>query len=183
MNVFSYDQHYIGTFHAPQELASAVGSMRLGVISGAALSFICLVPPLRGQTPSDTLRLTLSHAHRRAVEANPELQAARYDIDSARGESRQVGLLIRNNPQVDVLGGGIGTEGELSQEIEFAGQPFARRASGRAGVERASAEVVNSARLVLAEVDRAFYRLTAADRRTTLAEEVLTLNQRLSEFA
>lgn len=136
-------------------------------------------PLLRG--PQDTLKLSLREARARALFSNPDLGAARLDTVVARGEYRQAGLLFPANPSAGFLGGGEGTEFELSQEVEIAGQQAARRMAGRAGLERAAAGVSNVARLTLADVDRTFYRLAAAARRTVLAEEVAGLNRRLAE--
>ena len=138
-----------------------------------------IAPLLRG--PQDTLKLSLREARARALFGNPDLGAARLDTVVARGEYRQAGLLFPANPSAGLLGGGEGTEFELSQEVEIAGQQAARRVAGRAGLERAAAGVSNVARLTLADVDRTFYRLAAAARRTVLAEEVAGLNRRLAE--
>ncbi len=132
---------------------------------------------------ADTLRLTLRDARVLAVRDNPELRAARLDVDVARGRLRQASVLFTSNPSADVLAGGSGAEIGLSQEIEVAGQRGARRAAGRAGLERADAGVADAARLVFGEVDRAFYRLAAAEHRMQLADSVLALNQRLADVA
>jgi cobalt-zinc-cadmium efflux system outer membrane protein len=132
---------------------------------------------------ADTIHLSLAGARARAIGANPDLRAARLDIDIARGDLRQAGVLLRANPEADVLTRGLGTEVSLGQEIEIAGQRGARRAAARAGLERATAEVTDAARTTLGDVDRAFYGFVAADRRTALAEDVLSLNQRLAEVA
>ncbi|MEO8561010.1 MAG: TolC family protein [bacterium] len=135
-------------------------------------------------TKHDTLVLTIAAARAAALRANPELVAARSDIDIARGQLRQAGIL-RTNPSADVLGanGGLLSELALTQEIEVAGQRGARRAVARAGVARAELSVSNVVRLTLADVDRGFYRAVAADRRAALAAEVLTLNERLAQAA
>ena len=119
------------------------------------------------------------------MRANPELAAARLDIDIARGQFRQAGL-IRSNPSADLLGNGTsGTRPELglSQEIEIGGQRGRRVAVARAGVARAQFSTSNASRIVLADVERTFYRVIANSRRTALADEVLALAQRLSEVA
>ncbi|MEO5815872.1 MAG: TolC family protein [Gemmatimonadaceae bacterium] len=138
---------------------------------------------LRGAT--DTTHLTINDARAAAVRANPELAAARTDIDVARGVLRQAGIL-RFNPSADLLGsaaGGIGAEIGLSQEIEVGGQRGARRAVARAGVSRATFSVADAARVTLFDVDRTFYRAVASDRRAALASEVLALNERLAQAA
>ena len=133
--------------------------------------------------PIDTLRLSLAAARDLALRSNPDLSAARLDIDVARGELRQAGVLLRANPEAEVLTRGPGTEVGISQEVEVAGQRSARRAAARAGLERARAGVTDVARLTLGDVHRAFYRLVAADRRSALADEVRALNERLVDVA
>ncbi|MEO7986159.1 MAG: TolC family protein [Gemmatimonadales bacterium] len=139
---------------------------------------------LCGQAIADTVRLTLSEVRTLAMRANPDLTAARLDIDIARGDFRQASVLLRSNPTVEFFGGAAsnnGPEAVIAQEVEVFGQRGARRAAGRAGIRRATAGVGNVARLTLGETDRVFYRLVSASRRTDLAGEVLDLNQRLSD--
>lgn len=142
-----------------------------------------LLSPLSAQARPDTLQLSLADAHALALRANPDLRTASLDTTIARGERRQAGLLLRFNPSGDLLAGGPGTEVGITQEIEIAGQQWARRAAAQAGVERAGAGVVNLARLIIGEVDRTFYRVVAATQRLALATEVLNLNQRLAAAA
>lgn len=145
-----------------------------------------LTRPLPAQAVQpDTLRLSLPDARAEALRQNPDLLAARLDTAVASGQLRQAGLLLRFNPTTDVLsaGGGSGVEVGISQELELFNQQGARRAAGRAGLEGAEAAVANVSRLAMGEVDRAFYRLLAAVRRSALADEVLGLNRRLAEVA
>ena len=134
---------------------------------------------------ADTVRLTLDDARTRALRANPELVAARFDTAIARGELGQASLPLRFNPVGDVLAarGGNGLEAGISQELEVFGQRGVRVGARRAGVERATAGVANATRLVIGSVDRTFYRLVSTSRRLALAEEILGLNQRLADVA
>ena len=158
------------------------GSWRLIGLGAVALALAA--PTAASQSASDTVRLTLSHARALARQANPELLVARFDTAVARGELRQAGL-IRFNPAADVLGaaGGNGVEAGVAQEVELFGQRSTRMRLGSAGLERASAAVANATRLTLGDIDRSFYRLASATRRTALAEEVLALNERLQDIA
>jgi cobalt-zinc-cadmium efflux system outer membrane protein len=133
----------------------------------------------------DTLRLTLPAARSAALKANPSLAAARLDTTVARGELRQASLLFATNPSVDLLGarGGNGLEAGISQEIEVFGQQRSRAAAGRAGLARATASVADATRLTLGDVDRAFYQLYSANRRSRLADEVFGLTQRVADVA
>ncbi|MBI3568113.1 MAG: TolC family protein [Gemmatimonadetes bacterium] len=137
----------------------------------------------RSSTTDDTLRLTLEAARLRALRVNPDLRAARLLIAIARGGVRQASVPLRSNPSLDVLTGGIGTELGLTQEIEIAGQRGARHSAALAGVERATASVLNVVRLTIGEVDRTFYRYAVATQRVQLTTEVLALNRRLLDVA
>ena len=146
-------------------------------------------PPARSAAelivPQDTLRITVQQARLLALQNNPELSAARVDIDVARGDLRQAGLL-RFNPSADLLGSGAsGARPELSvgQELEIAGQRGVRRAVASAGVSRATFAVADVARTTLLDVERGFYAAVAADRRAELAHEILGLNERLAQAA
>lgn len=145
-------------------------------------------PPFvrRADAARDTVRLTLGDVRSRALALNPDLTTARYDVAIARGQYRQASVPLRSNPSAEILGpGGGGSSSELAvtQELELAGQRAARRASRGAGVTRAERGTANTARLVLAETEAGFFRIVAADRRATLAEEVLALNERLAQVA
>lgn len=133
---------------------------------------------------ADTLRLTLVDARTRGLRDNPTLVATRLDTSIARGELRQASTLPFN-PSSDVLApiAGNGVEVGVTQELEIFGQRGPRTAAGRAALSRATAGIVNTARLTVGEVDRAFYRLVSASERTILAQEVLDLNQRLASVA
>lgn len=140
--------------------------------------------PLFAQTRADTIRLSLAEARTLALEANPDLAAARHSTAIARGVLRQAGV-FRFNPSADVLGTTNGNEVEagISQEIEVFGQRGVRLSVGRAGVEGAMARVANTARITIGEVERTFYRLVSAAERTELARDVLALNERLADVA
>lgn len=163
--------------------------MALSAFTAILVPTLLLASRLEAQGPntrarSDTLRLTLTEARGRSIAANPELLAARLDTAIARGQLRQA-RIIRFNPVADVVArsGGDKLDATLSQEIEIFGQRSARIASGRAGLEATQATVVDAMRIVIGQVDRAFYRLASASQRVALAEEVLALNTRLADVA
>lgn len=132
---------------------------------------------------ADTLRLTRDEARALATRGNPDLRAVRVDVDIARGELRQAGVLVQSNPEVDLLTRGLGPEVGIVQTIEVAGQRGVRRRAARAAVDRSLASTADVTRTMLGDVDRAFYRTVAAGRRNALAAEILELNRRLSEVA
>ena len=176
---------YLARWRAPRQ-----ARMRRTVWAFAALGQMAIAPSRalaqhRSNAPAqvDTVRLSLVDARARAVRANPDLRAARLDVDIARGELRQAGLVLRSNPATDILTRGAGTEIGVGQEIEIAGQRGARRTAAYAGVDRAFASVTDIARTTLGDVDRTFYRFVAADRRTALADEILGVNRRLADVS
>lgn len=132
----------------------------------------------------DTLRLTLSEARRRAFASNRDLAAAALDTAIAAGSLRQA-RVIPFNPSADALRArkNLGSEYGLSQEVEIFGQRGLRIRAGTAGLDRARGEVGEARRLTIGEVDRDFYRLVSATRRSDLATEVRTLNERLADIA
>lgn len=155
---------------------------RLGAL--VACSLATATPALGAQAATDTVRLTLDGARALAYRANPDLLAVRREVAVARGDQRQASLLLPSNPEIEFLSegrSGNGPEAVLTQQVEVFGQQLARRSAGRAGVTRASAGAANAARLVLGNADRQFYRLVAANRRASLAGNVLALNQRLAD--
>lgn len=165
---------------------------RVALFSGAVMFFLSPAVTAQQQQTSastmragsaDTIRLGLDSARALALRANPELLATRLDIDIARGDLRQASLLLRENPELEYLGRGAGPELEMGLEVEIAGQRSARRTGAQAGVERATAGVNDEIRTTLGDVDRAFFRLVAADRRTELASEILALNERLADVS
>ena len=163
--------------------ACAIRSLSVGVF--ACLAMASASCALRAQTASDTVRLNLREARRLALKGNPELLASRLDTAVARGLRRQAKLAMRFNPSIDVLGAGSGRgpEPAIQQEVELFGQRRARVAAAEAALDRARSSVADVQRQVISDVDRAFYRLTAAMRRASLADEVLALNERLSSIA
>lgn len=155
-----------------------------GMIAGTLLFVPHRLSAQPDQRPRDSLRLTLSMARRQALVTSPELRVARFDTAIARGGLRQAGV-FRFNPAADALLGAGGTSAEIgvSQEVEVFGQRGIRISAAESGVVRARGDVANHARLTIGEVDRTFFRLTSANRRAELSEEILELNQRLALIA
>ncbi|MEO7136628.1 MAG: TolC family protein [Gemmatimonadales bacterium] len=159
------------------------GRFAIACLSGAVV-FGAAAQDVAAQVSGDTLHLTLADARELSFRSNPDLAAARLDVDIARGEFRQASVLFRSNPTVEYYDegrSGNGPEGLVGQEVEVFGQRGARRGAARAGMQRASAGVVDAARLTIGDTDRLFYQLIAAGRRTELAAEVFGLNQRLAD--
>ncbi|MEX2584425.1 MAG: TolC family protein [Gemmatimonadota bacterium] len=160
----------------------ALGALNPGVPLAAAQANH---PGRPQEAPRDTLTLTLSEAHRRALALNPEHLADRQQIDIANGQLTQA-RTYAFNPELEVQAPGVGAGGalreyELSfiQEIEWAGQRGLRVRAARSGADLAAAAVHNSARQILADVSYAFYGTLAAEQRLGVARELVQLNEEL----
>ncbi len=134
---------------------------------------------------SDTLFLTLVQAQIHSLVNNPELLATRRLREAAEGRLRQA-RAYRFNPEVIIeseqVGGGRtldAYEGEVSQEIEWAGQWGLRKNVAEYGLKSTEATVRDAERLTRAAASGAFYRTLAARSRVTLAVEILALNEQL----
>ena len=156
-------------------LACAVATIMLGGGSFSAAA---------QQSRSDTLVLTLSEAQALAVEANPELLAAIWRPEAARGDVRSA-RLIQFNPEAVFEsrspGDGVASrfEAELGVELAVAGQGGLRRSASEASLASALGRLDDEGRRVLAAVGRAYHGLVAAEQRVALLSEIDRLNATL----
>lgn len=149
------------------------------------LSLAFVASPAHGQTPTDTLRLTLAEAQRLAVDANPAFLADAQEVAISRGALRQARLLFNPEAEAEAPGAFSGGaldryEARVSQELEWAGQRGLRVDAAELGVRRAQHDVGQVRRELLAGVARAYHATVAARRRADVAEEVQALNERLA---
>lgn len=142
--------------------------------------------PLAAQAPhgGDTLVVSLADVREMAVRANPELNAASWRPAAARGDVRTAHTLAFNpEASFDARSPGSGFasryEAELGLELEVAGQQGLRVGATEAGYRAASRTFEDAGRLLLRDVERAYYRLAAAEERVALADEISELNARL----
>lgn len=137
--------------------------------------------------------LTVSEALALARDHNPDLLAARQELDIARGRLVRAHYPNQFNPE---LGGGgarrdfAGRPGgstdfdlTLSQELEVGGQRGKRIEEAEKNLTKVAQQVKDRERLVLAQVKDAFYRGLYLKRRLELFQEVETLNRRLRDIA
>ena len=139
----------------------------------------------RAQSPpiaADSLVLTLRAAQQLAIRQSPVFLAAQQERAIARAQLRQARLLPFN-PEVSTVvptgSGGVPAELALTQEVEIGGQRGLRSAAAQSAVARADATVLEAARIMLADVNSAFFETVAAERRREIAVASLQLNQRL----
>lgn len=135
----------------------------------------------------DTTTLTLTEARRLALAQNPAHLAALRRLDVARADLREA-RTYPFNPEMEVEAPGsvsAGTvgryEARLAQEVEWAGQRGLRVDAAEAGVQVSAGYVLDETRRLLAEVERSYVVLAAAEERLALAREIAGLNARLAE--
>ena len=134
--------------------------------------------------------LTVEQAIKAALEGNPDLLAARQELEMARGGEVNARLFNQFNPTVNGQvwnrnnpGSGNVTDSQvtLSQEIEIAGQRGLRREAATRNVTRVDARVKNRERLITGQVMRAFYQALTLQKRLGLRKEIETLNLRIRD--
>ncbi len=150
-----------------------------------ALLILTLAYPTAAAEP-----LTLDRAIELTREHNPELLAARQNLDIARGHLVKAEYLSQFNPEITGEAGrrslGAGGAGPdygmaLSQEVEVAGQRGKRIDEARANLERVEQLVRDRTRLIEAEVKRTFFAALARRQRRELLHRVEVLNQHVRD--
>jgi cobalt-zinc-cadmium efflux system outer membrane protein len=135
----------------------------------------------RGQTPAAARELTIDEVVARAVADNPELRAARAEVDAAVGRLRQAGL--RPNPELD-LGGqkALGPDNNLTVAVRLP-LDLNDRKGGRVAVAEQElvlkrTQLADRERRLRAEVRMKAGELLAARRNLEIADELLDANRR-----
>jgi len=157
----------------------------------AAIGVAVLLGSLGRPVSAAGAALTLADALARAHADSPELKAAAADLAAAQGRLLQAGVLVPNpvlsgeaarhsNPAEGV---NVDRGVALAQEIEIGGQRGLRVEAARHDVARAERALADRTRTVDGEVRRAFAGSVAADRRGALADQRLSLANRLLEAA
>lgn len=138
-----------------------------------------------GARSRDSVTLTVAETRRLTLAHNPSLIAAREDVAIAGGGMRQ-SRLLRFNPDVSAVAPGAGIAGSrnaseltVMQEFEMAGQRGLRIDAAQFAVTRASSDVANTTRLMLANVSISFFRAFVAQQRLQVTQEVFQLTERL----
>jgi cobalt-zinc-cadmium efflux system outer membrane protein len=155
-----------------------------------ALALAAVLGPFAGPAAGQTV-LTLSDVLARAREQAPAIVSARLAIEEARG--RLVGASLRRttNPEVDAVVGNRQGAGErmidleigVSQAFEPGSRRDARVAGANAGIERSTASLDETTRLVMREAARAFYRALHASERIRLLTTAKDLAVRVRQTA
>jgi len=161
--------------------------MRLSVVA-VALGAACWLGGVPIAKAADTI--TIEGAVREALANNPDLRAARYAIDMARGRLRQAGLWP--NPDLELDGRDdflFSAEGERGGSAGFAQRfPIARRLGrakdvARVDIALAESEVHDAERILAGEVSRLVYRIVVLRDKAGAQDEVIRTAQSLAEAA
>jgi cobalt-zinc-cadmium efflux system outer membrane protein len=173
--------------------SSAIAGLHLPELesSGRASSVSVAQTDTAIRSSSDAGRkreLTLETALAAALEANPELLAARQELIVARAQITKARYWNPFNPHIgagagqrhfDQGGTEVQPEAELGLEVEIAGQRSKRIEEAEQALARAQAEVDNFERLLRGRVTEAFYKSLYARRRLGLFKKTSELNTRL----
>jgi len=139
---------------------------------------------------SSAEEINLDRALELARSENPDLLAARQELERARSRLVRARYWNQFNPEI---GGGAGQRrfdgggsevqpfASLSLEVEIAGQRGKRIDEAERNLTRVEAEIADTQRRVLAQVRETFYRSLFLDRRLGLFREVEELNRRLGD--
>jgi cobalt-zinc-cadmium efflux system outer membrane protein len=155
---------------------------------GLAIAALCALGAASGRG-EDVPRLTLAEALRLASERNPDLLAARSDLESARA-SRATAVALPNpalvysttkiptdgSPADTIYGNGLTSRSydtvvAATQLVELGGKRKDRRLSADEGIAGATAHLADAARLLEASVVRAYTAAGVARASATIARE------------
>ena len=130
--------------------------------------------------------LTLSAALRMALDTNPDLSAARYELQAVEATILQAGALP--NPALEMTMEDRRRETRettfvLSQPLELGGKRSARLSAAERSKDAAAAELQAKRAEVRAAVITAFFDVLTAQERMRLAEESAQLAQRGTDAA
>ena len=134
----------------------------------------------------DARALTLQQAIGRALQNNPDLSAARHEVDANAGLMRQASAIP--NPEFGYLVEDLKKETrtttvQVSQPIELGGKRSARIEAARRGADIAD-EAMRAKRIeIRTEVIGAFYATLTAQERCRIAQDAFALAERARSIA
>lgn len=150
-----------------------------------ALGVLCLILSSVPARPAHARIITLAECRSLALARNPDLKIAQEEVEAASGELLQAGSYPNPDFSIETedFGGDLPGSSEsqttlaLSQSIDAFGVRRALADAARAGRSLAQADMDRVRRDLLAEVDRRFARLIAAQMR----EEILLEGTRIAD--
>lgn len=141
--------------------------------------------------PADAVEnLTVDQVIAIALQENPDLLAARQELEVARGRKVRADLFNRFNPSImgrvwsrnnPGSGNTSDSQVQLSQEVEVAGQRGLRREEAARNIARVEAQLKDRERVVTGHVTRAFFQALTLKERLTLRKQVEELNRRIRD--
>lgn len=152
------------------------------------LTFLTLLATGASALPVE--EITLDRALELARAGNPELLAARQEMETARGRMVKARYWNRFNPQIeggaaqrrfDAGGSDVQPFASLSLEVEVAGQRGKRIEEAERNLARVEAEIADFERRVEAQVKEGFYRVLYLGKRLELFRETEELNRRMHD--
>ncbi|MHC1763690.1 MAG: TolC family protein [Verrucomicrobiia bacterium] len=162
---------------------AAAGSLALAVEAGTTAA-------LSGRTAAP---LTLQHAVQIALEANPELRAARLQVDAAAGRAAQAGLWA--NPDLEfsaedwrVRGSSSGFSSSkqmvgVAQTVPFPGKKGLEKSIGAAEAGLAEAQSVGRRLALVRDVKASFFQVLAAEQLVEVQRELVNVAAKSAEAA
>lgn len=154
----------------------------LAVLLGTAVG----VPPGTSAQPPAPGPLTLDELVERGLADNPELRAARTEIDAARGRLRQAGL--RPNPMLD-LSGTLSILGPdksqmigLSWPLDLGGRKDARVSVGERELAVKQTQVVDRERRLAADIRVKAGEVLAAARNLKVLDDLIAANREIQRL-
>jgi outer membrane protein, heavy metal efflux system len=158
-----------------------MGTVRLLLMLAVIAAVMSRSVAACAQVPATGAELTTDEIVARALADNPELRAARADVDAAAGRLRQAGL--RPNPELD-LGGqkALSPDNNLTVALRLP-LDLNDRKGGRVAVAEQDLEVrrrqlADRERRLRADVRMKAGELLAARRNLDIAEQLLDVNRR-----
>ena len=130
-----------------------------------------------GASSLNAQALSLGEARARAVQASPELAAARAAVEAAAARARQAGALpnpVLSYSREQTSGAGLTNWQNialLEQRLDFGGQRGARQEAARLRLEAATARLAVRTAEIVYEATRAYATAVAADQRAARARE------------
>lgn len=152
---------------------------------GSTNSYIA-VPANAARVVEPATAVTLQTAIAMALQSNPDLSAARYELQAVEATLLQANVLP--NPSLEVAVEDRRRETrestlQLSQPIELGGKRSARMHAAERGLDAASAELNAKKAEVRAAVITAFFDVLSAQERVRLTQEASELAQRATTVA
>ncbi len=165
----------------------------LSIAAAGSLAVAGEPGPANALSHRDGAPLTLEQAVQIALESNPELRAARLQVDAAAGRAAQAGLWA--NPDLEfstedwrVRGSGSGFSSSkqmvgVAQTVPFPGKKGLERSIGAAETGLAEAQSVAHRLALVRDVKTSFFQVLAAEQLVHVQRELVEVAAKSAEAA